>query len=74
MRTTLNLDDDVLGEIKSYADARKLPLGKAASDLLRKGLNARIPTRVVNGIVVFDAPDAPVVTSEQIKELLESEL
>jgi len=74
MRTTLNLDDDVLGEVKSYADARKLALGKAVSDILRKGLNSPFQTRVVNGVhmVVLPADSRPV-TSEDVKRLLEDE-
>lgn len=74
VRTTLNLDDDVLEVLKEYADSRSLALGKAASDLVRRGLNAPTPTRVVNGFVVFDVPaGSPKITTERVKEL-ESEL
>jgi hypothetical protein len=74
MRTTLNVDDDILRLIKDYAEARSLALGKAVSELVRKGLRAPTPTRIVNGIVVFDVPpDSPPITSERVKEL-ESEL
>jgi hypothetical protein len=49
-------------------------LGKAVSELVRKGLAAPVPTRTVNGIQVFDLPpDSPRVTSRRVKEL-ESEL
>ena len=70
MRTTLNLDDDVLENAKRYAEHRALALGKAVSELVRRGLGARPKTRVVNGLVVFDLPaDSPRVTTEQIKGL-----
>ena len=74
MRTTLNLDDDVMQMIREYSEARSLALGKAASELLRKGFSSPTPTRIVNGIVVFDVPpDDPPITVEKVKRL-ESEL
>ena len=74
MRTTLNLDDDVLELLKDYAESRSVPLGRAASELVRKGFSTPTPTRIVNGLVVFDVPpDSPRITSERVKEL-ESEL
>ncbi len=77
MRTTLNLDDDALKTLKTYAKGRRLALGKAASELVRKGLSAPIGIRKVNGIAVFDLPvDTPRISSERVKELeceLESE-
>ena len=74
MRTTLNLDDDVLEILKEYAENRSVALGKAASELVRKGASTPTPTRMVNGFVVFDVPpDSPRITTERVKEL-ESEL
>jgi len=74
MRTTLNLDDDVLELLKDYAESRSVPLGRAASELVRKGFFTPTPTRIVNGLVVFEVPpDSPRITSERVKEL-ESEL
>lgn len=70
MRTTLSIDDDVLQDVKSYADSRSLSLGKAASDLIRRGLSARTPTKLVNGIPIFDLPpDTPAVSSEHVKKI-----
>jgi hypothetical protein len=74
MRTTLNLDDDVLEMVRRYSEARSVALGKAASELVRKGFSTPTPTRIVNGIVVFDVPaDSPRITSARVREL-ESEL
>jgi hypothetical protein len=70
MRTTLNLDDDVISLARSYAEGRSLALGKAVSELVRKGLNAPVQTRMVNGFVVFDLPpDSPRITSKRVREL-----
>jgi hypothetical protein len=70
MRTTINLDDDVLDVVKNYAEKRSLALGRAVSELVRRGLGAPPKTRVVNGLVVFDvSDDNEAVTSEQVKRL-----
>jgi len=70
MRTTLSLDDDVFQVVKLYAENRSLAIGKAVSELVRRGLNAPLKTRTVNGLVVFDAPeDADTVSSELVKRL-----
>jgi hypothetical protein len=74
MRTTINLDDDVSQVVRHYAESRSLALGKAVSELVRRGLRAPVATREVNGIQVFDVPpDSPRITSRRVKEL-ESEL
>jgi hypothetical protein len=74
MRTTLNLDDDALELLREYSQTRSLPLGKAASELVRRGAKAPVPTRMVNGFVVFDIPPGgPKISSERVKQL-ESEL
>ena len=74
MRTTVNLDDDVHKLACAVAELRSISLGKAISDLARKGARAEMPTRKVRGLVVFDLPpDSPVVTMETVKRL-ESEL
>ncbi|HEV3306510.1 MAG TPA: hypothetical protein VGZ91_08725 [Candidatus Sulfotelmatobacter sp.] len=74
MRTTLNLDDDAFQLLRKYSQARSLALGKAASELVRRGANTPVPTRVVNGFVVFDVPPGGAkISSRRVKEL-ESEL
>jgi hypothetical protein len=70
MRTTLSLDDDVFRVVKTYADKRSLAMGKAVSELVRRGLVAPVKTRALNGLVVFDLPeDSAAVTSELVKRL-----
>jgi hypothetical protein len=74
MRTTLNLDDDAFQLLRKYSQARSLALGKAASELVRRGATTPVPTRVVNGFVVFDVPAGGAkISSRRVKEL-ESEL
>ena len=71
MRTTVNLDDDIVELAKSYAQNRSLALGKALSELVRRGVDAPPKTRIVNGLVVFDLPaDGERVTSAKVKKLL----
>jgi hypothetical protein len=70
MRTTLSLDDDVLQEIRAYAKSRDIPIGKAVSDLVRRGLHSRIRTRIVNGFHVVELPTgSPPMSTEDVKRL-----
>jgi hypothetical protein len=74
MRTTLNLDDEVLPLVRQYAESRSMALGKAVSELVQRGLRAPLATKVVNGIHVVDLPpDLPKITTERVREL-EAEL
>ena len=45
MRTTLDIRDDLLAQVKEYAAARSISNGAAASDILERGLNAEVPTK-----------------------------
>ena len=68
------MQDDAVKVIRAYAKRRKLSLGKAASELVRRGARYRVGTRRVNGLLVFDAPDDfPIITSERVRELLDEE-
>lgn len=70
MRTTLSLDDAAFRLVKRYAADRSLALGKAVSELIYRALAVPRPTRMVNGIQVFDLPpDSPRVTSTKVREL-----
>ena len=74
MRTTLNLDDDVAEIIRVYAESRAVALGRAASDLIRRGLAVPLETKVVNGFHVAVLPNnSHKVTSENVKRLLDEE-
>jgi hypothetical protein len=70
MRTTINLEDDIMPAVKQYAKSRSVGLGKAVSELLRRGISAVRPMRMVNGIYVVDLPeDSPRITSEHVRAL-----
>ena len=70
MRTTLAIDDDVLALVREYASERSVPLGRAASDLIRRGLAAPRPVRREQGLVVAALPpDSPRVTSRRARAL-----
>jgi hypothetical protein len=70
MRTTLSLEDDAVEAIQEYARSRQLSLGKAASELVRRGARYQVGTRKVNGLPVLNASDDfPVITTERVREL-----
>jgi hypothetical protein len=72
MRTTINIDDDVLNEVKLYARARTMPAGEAISYLLKQALHKPLGTRIENGFTVFDVPDdSPIVTQEHVQRLID---
>jgi hypothetical protein len=72
MRTTVNIDDEVLEEVKRYARARTIPAGDAISYLLKQALRKPLGTRVENGFTVFDVPDdSPIVTQEHVQRLID---
>ncbi len=75
MRTTLNLDDDALKILREYSKTRSLALGKAASELVRKGANAPVQMKMVNGFCTVVLPKGgKKITSEHVKRLLEDEI
>lgn len=70
MRTTLTLDDDILELAVSQAKLRCVSLGKAVSDLVRRGVNASTQVEEKGGIVVFHLPaDAPKVTTDDVHRI-----
>jgi hypothetical protein len=72
MRTTLFIDDDVLPQVKTYAESRDISIGKAVSELVRRGLHAPLRTRVIHGFHVVELPaGVPPVTGAHIRKLEE---
>ena len=68
MRTTLNIDDDVLAAAKELADLHKMTVGSVISSLVRQTLHPSEPARLVrNGIWLLPTQaGAGVVTLEFI--------
>ena len=50
VRTTLNIDDDVLQVAKELAANRGTSAGRVLSDLARQALEPKEPARVRNGV------------------------
>lgn len=57
MRTTLEIEDDVLDLAKSVAEARHISVGKAMSWLARRGAKTPAPLSQRNGLCVFQVSD-----------------
>jgi hypothetical protein len=53
MRTTLDIDEDVLQAAKELAASRRQTAGQVISELARKGLEPAHPARVRNGVPVL---------------------
>ena len=76
MRTTLELDDDVLQSAKEIAEQRATTAGRVISDLVRRALqsNSRA-AQLRNGVPVLSrmAPGSPLVTSAAVNAILADE-
>lgn len=60
--------------LAAYAKGQSISLGKAASELIRRGSSYQIGIRRINGFPVFEVPDHfPKITSEQVRQLLDDE-
>ena len=72
MRTTLNIDDDVLSVARALAQRKKISLGSAISELVRRGFkNGRSTASKRDGIAVFPInPNAEPITNEDVYRAL----
>lgn len=72
MRTTLTLEDDAFATAQAYARARSLKLGQAVSDLIRRGSAQALPIKRRGNVWVFELPpETPLVTSRQVRQMLD---
>lgn len=71
MRTTLDLDEDVLQAAKEIAVARNTTAGKVLSELARKALTPTRSERVRNGVPLLprQPAGAPRLTMKRVNEL-----
>jgi hypothetical protein len=71
MRTTLNIDDDVLLAVRNIATKEGKSLGQVISVLARQTLNSSEPDRVFrNGIRLLPVrPGASPITPELVRQL-----
>jgi len=71
VRTTLDIDDDVLQAAKEIAAARGTTAGRALSELARRGLAPSRVVRMRNGIPLLPPrpAGAPRPTMKRVNEL-----
>lgn len=69
MRTTINLEDDIYSVLKVIAESTSRPIGKVASELIRKGLHQHKNVTYDNGIPVFEVSEsAQIITIDDVKK------
>jgi hypothetical protein len=75
MRTTLDIDDDVLQAAKEIAAFRRSTTGKVLSELARKGLEPpKEKVRFRNGVPLLNrARGSRPITMKLVKELLDED-
>jgi hypothetical protein len=76
VRTTLDIDDDVLMAVKEIAATNGLPAGKVLSGLARKALERpKSKVKVRNGVPLLPPrpPGSQVLTLDLIKQLSEDD-
>ena len=72
MRTTLNLDDDVLRAVRSLAHERRESLGSVVSDLIRSALRPPEEVTYKADFPVFVVREgAPPITPEMVESAME---
>ena len=71
MRTTVNIDDDVLDRAKDIARVRHVSVGEALSELARRGMDAQVELKLdpLTGLMVLHGPGLRSVTLDEVKEL-----
>jgi len=70
MRTTVDIEEDVLFAAKEIARQRGITLGRVLSDLARQSLTRKAPTSKKHGLPQFPIQsDAGVVTKELVNKL-----
>jgi plasmid stability protein len=66
MRTTLDIDDNLLAIARVRAREKGISIGAAVSEIMRKGLEVPM-RRSKRGFPIFELPpEGPVITSEMV--------
>lgn len=80
MRTTLDIDDDILAAAKDLAKVERKTMGEIISELARKGLTAPAPTGLAEAAQtpfllddwpMFPRRDGGIVTTDLIRRIEE---
>jgi hypothetical protein len=68
MRTTVDLDPEILSAARQIAADRSISIGKALSELARRGLETRVRNTTRQGFPVFHVPrSARPLTIEEVR-------
>ena len=74
MRTTLDLDDDILQAAKELAAVHRTTAGKVLSDLARKALTPASVPRIRNGVPLFPQdPSGRKITMQMVNDLRDAD-
>ena len=72
MRTTINIDEDMLETVKAIARERRESVGSVVSGLLRKALRPEADIAYEMDVPVFVVrEDSPPITTEMVASALE---
>jgi hypothetical protein len=71
MRTTLDIDDDVLQAAKELAELHRRTAGQVLSDLARRGLAPKQAVKVRNGVPLLPHRPGRILTTQMVEELLD---
>ena len=74
MRTTFDVDEDVVAVVRSLAHQRGQTMGRVISDLARQALAPRATPRMRNGVPLFrPVPGRSPATMELVNALRDGE-
>lgn len=67
MRTTVTIDDDILAVARALAQQNGISIGRALSELARRGQRATAAAVTSDGLPAFSVPrDAKPITSDDV--------
>lgn len=71
MRTTVTIDEDVLSVARALAEQRHISLGRALSELARRGFQPPNDVGEQNGLPAFRVEKgAPAITNDDVRKAL----
>jgi hypothetical protein len=73
MRTTLDIDEDILGAARELAARQKKTAGKVISELARKGIQShsgKSTSKVLHGFEILPA-DGRIITPQLVQKIME---
>jgi len=74
MRTTLEIEDDLVQLARQLAEQQKISMGEVVSQMMRKSLQTAAPSQSRNGVpLIVRRPGAPKPTLTLINQLRDQE-